>query len=79
MSLCQPETIDNLYRYNFSGRKIKNTLSSFEFQEILEKVYDGSLDSLQLDETKEIVDKLYNIDHAKERIKKIYDEYTNKS
>lgn len=74
MTLCTPNTIENLYKYNFSGRNIINNYSLDEFLDVINDVKDGKVDQSILQETNGIVDKLYNIEHAEDTIAKIYDD-----
>lgn len=73
MALCAPNTIENLYKYNFSGRNIVSNYTLEEFFNVINEVKEGKVDQRIIQETNIIIDRLYNIKHAEDRIAKIYD------
>lgn len=74
MSRCTAETIENLYKYNFSGRNLENVTSIEELSKLIEDIGNNGVDFCKVEEVWQFVDQRYNIKHAEQRIAGIYME-----
>lgn len=73
ISLCTVDTLNNLYKYNFSGRNISNASTIKEVNDIITEVKNCRYDNRKLKEISNRVDKLYNIKYAESKIVKMYE------
>lgn len=74
MLKCSVSTVDNLYRYNFSGRNMQCTTSIEELSEIINDIANNRVDLCELEEVRQFVDQRYNIKHVEHKINKTYED-----
>lgn len=74
LSLCTLDTIENLYKYNFSGRNINRRYSSHEIVDIMHTIRGRKIDKEKLLMVSRKVDELYNISHVEDKIIGLYEE-----
>lgn len=78
MCLCTDDTFENLKTYNFTGRNLYNSTSYEELIEIIETLYNGSFNLIELDKINQLTKESYDIKLADNKIMQLYNNVGTK-
>jgi glycosyltransferase involved in cell wall biosynthesis len=73
LSVCNKDTFENLYFFNFSGRCIEKPIDLNMIYEIMNRIKNANFDYYYLDDIKVRIMELYDINNAKSRILEYYE------
>jgi len=71
MSICNEQTFDNLFRYNFSGRDIRTEFSQADLKELILNLRLGTFPLSSIIDTSSLVSKYYDISKVEDILIKL--------
>lgn len=74
MEFCKQESFENLYHYNFSGRKLKNEAPYTEVYEMLTKIKNGQISDEFIMNTADMTIQQYSKEFLPDKLRRVLDK-----